>query len=333
MGSRMQFYRHERPFVLDSGSVLDRVTIGYHTYGQLNAKGDNVVWICHALTANSDAAEWWSGVVGAGKVIDTRRYFVVCANILGSCYGTEADLFSGETPLLITIRDMVRAHVLLREHLGIARVCLLMGGSMGGYQVLEWALQEPSVIGQMFLIGSAASESAWGVAIHTAQRLAIEADPTWNTGAPGSGEKGLMAARAIGMITYRTYQQYVAAQSGPASQLEGFRAESYIRYQGHKLVRRFFARNYWLLTKSMDSHNIGRGRGEDMEAVLRSMPQRSLVIGIDSDLLCPFVEQKFLAQHLPHAQLIGIDSMYGHDGFLTESAKISGYLSAWLAKG
>ena len=325
MGSLLQYYRHKRPFALEGGLVLDEFTIAYHTFGRRD--GNNVVWVCHALTANSNAEEWWSGLIGPGKVIDTDKYFVVCANILGSCYGTEAALFTGDTPALVTIRDMVRAHILLREHLGVERIRLMMGGSMGGYQVLEWAFQEPEVALELFLIGTAASESAWGIAIHTAQRLAIEADPTWREG----GEQGLKAARAIGMLTYRTYQQFVMAQTGPPEHIQGFRAESYIRYQGEKLARRFAARNYWLLTRSMDSHHIGRGRGADMETVLHGIRQRTLVMGIDSDLLCPFTEQKFLAQHLPRARLIGIDSIYGHDGFLTESAKISGYLAEWLA--
>jgi homoserine O-acetyltransferase len=341
MASLLQYYHYKHPFVLEGGSILDGLTIGYHTYGRLDERGDNVVWVCHALTANSDAVEWWSGLIGPGKVIDTNRYFVVCANILGSCYGTEAALFEGGNPLLVTIRDMVEAHRLLREHLGIEHIRLLMGGSMGGYQVLEWAIREPAVIGEIFLIGTAASESAWGIAIHTAQRLAIEADLTWNspeagaTGNEGSreaGAAGLKAARAIGMLTYRTYQQFVAAQTGPPGQIDGFKAESYILYQGEKLTRRFYARNYWLLTRSMDSHHIARGRGDNIEAVLQSIPQRALVMGINSDLLCPFVEQKFLAQHLPHARLIGIDSIYGHDGFLTESVKISQYLSDWLGE-
>lgn len=330
MVSLLQYYHYKHPFVLEGGTVLDGLTIGYHTYGRLDESGENVVWVCHALTANSDAEEWWSGLVGPGKVIDTNRYFVVCANILGSSYGTKAALFEGEQPLLVTIRDMVGAHKLLREHLGIERIRLLMGGSMGGYQVLEWAIQEPAVVRELFLIGTAASESAWGIAIHTAQRLAIEADPTWSS--PEGGAAGLAAARAIGMLTYRTYQQFVAAQTGPAGQIEGFRAESYIRYQGEKLTRRFHARNYWLLTRSMDSHHIARGRGNNIEEILQSIPQRTLVMGINSDLLCPFVEQKFLAQHLPHAHLIGIDSIYGHDGFLTESGKISQYLSDWLGE-
>ena len=352
MASSLQQYHYKHPFVLEGGGVLDGLTIGYHTYGRLDEQGNNVVWVCHALTANSDAVEWWSGLIGPGKVIDTNRYYVVCANILGSCYGTEAALFDGEKPLLVSIRDMVAAHRLLREHLGIPSIRLLMGGSMGGYQVLEWAIQEPALIRELFLIGTAASESAWGIAIHTAQRLAIEADPTWYnhgqaalvarghaTGAvetggatPGEmpGAAGLKAARAIGMLTYRTYEQFVAAQTGPAGEVEGFRAESYIRYQGQKLTRRFQARNYWLLTRSMDTHNIARGRGGNIETVLHSIPHRTLVMGINSDLLCPFVEQKFLAQHLPQAHLIGIDSIYGHDGFLTESARISEYLASWL---
>jgi homoserine O-acetyltransferase/O-succinyltransferase len=333
MSSLLQYYRYKRPFVLEGGLVLKELTIGYHTFGSLDADGGNVVWVCHALTANSDAVQWWQGLVGPGKAIDTERYFVVCANILGSCYGTEAALFTGETPALVTIRDMVQAHRLLREHLGIRRIDLLMGGSMGGYQVLEWALLEPEVIRQLFLIGTAAAESAWGIAIHTTQRLAIEADPTWNQAGPGAGKKGLMAARGIGMLTYRTYQQFVSAQTGPVESLQGFHAESYIRYQGEKLTQRFFARNYWLLTRSMDSHHVARGRGQRLEAVLGGIRQRSLVVGINSDLLCPFAEQKFLARHLPEARLIGIDSDYGHDGFLTESAKISVYLTDWLREG
>ncbi|TDX00395.1 homoserine O-acetyltransferase family protein [Dinghuibacter silviterrae] len=326
MPSLVQYYRHKRPFALEGGMILNEMTIAYHTFGRLNEDGDNVVWVCHALTANSNAEEWWTGLIGPGKVIDTEKYFVVCDNILGSCYGTEAALFDGDEPTLVTIRDMVGVHRLLREHLGIGQIRLLMGGSMGGYQVLEWAIQEPDVVRELFLIGTAASESAWGIAIHSAQRLAIEADPTWKEG----GEKGLMAARGIGMLTYRTYQQFVSAQTGPQEVLQGFRAESYIRYQAEKLARRFDARNYWLLTRSMDSHHIARGRGMSIEAALQGIKQRTLVIGIDSDLLCPFVEQKFLAQHLPHARLIGIDSIYGHDGFLTESAKIGGYLREWL---
>jgi homoserine O-acetyltransferase/O-succinyltransferase len=330
MSALLQYYHYKRPFALDGGSVLEELTIGYHTYGQMDAERGNVVWVCHALTANSDAVDWWSGLVGPGKTIDTQKYFVVCANILGSCYGTEADLFSGQEPALVTIRDMVRAHQLLREHLGIQQIRLLMGGSMGGYQVMEWALMEPSVIRELFLIGTSASESAWGIAIHTAQRLSIEADTTWNSNEPGAGASGLKAARAIGMLTYRTYSQFAAAQTGPSDVLKGFRAESYILHQGNKLARRFHARNYWLLTRSMDTHNIARGRGGDLEAVLKTIPQRTLVIGINSDLLCPYVEQKFLAQHIPNARLIGIDSIYGHDGFLTESIKISEYLSVWL---
>ena len=324
----MHYYRYEHSFVLEEGTILNGITIAYHTFGRINERGDNVVWVCHALTANSNAAEWWSGLIGPGMAIDTDKYFVVCDNILGSCYGTEADLFSGDRPTLVTIRDMVRVHRILREHLGITRIRLCMGGSMGGYQVLEWAIMEPSVVKELFLIGTAASESAWGIAIHTAQRLAIEADPDWY----GGGAAGLMAARAIGMLTYRTYSQFVEAQSGPAGVLEGFRAESYMKHQGEKLVRRFDPRNYWLLTRSMDSHNIARGRGDNLEMVLRGIPQRTLVMGIDTDLLCPFVEQKFLAQHMPQARLIGIDSNFGHDGFLTESAKIGEYLAEWLGE-
>jgi homoserine O-acetyltransferase len=234
---------------------------------------------------------------------------------------------------MITIRDMVKAHVLLRRHLGIHRIHLLMGGSMGGYQALEWCVMEREVIRRLFLIATSPTESAWGIAVHTAQRLAIEADTTWSESSPGAGSKGLKAARAIGILTYRNYGIMVAKQSDPdAEKLDGFRASSYIDYQGDKLVSRFNAFCYWMLTKAMDSHQLARGRGGDVETVLKTITQPTLVIGITSDILCPLVEQRHLTACLPDANLIEIDSAYGHDGFMVEGEKIATHLRAWLEK-
>jgi homoserine O-acetyltransferase len=233
----------------------------------------------------------------------------------------------------ITIRDMVRAHILLRQHLGIDRIHLLMGGSMGGYQALEWVVMEPQVIGRLFLIATSPTESAWGIAVHTAQRLAVEADSSWRDARPDAGQRGLKAARAIGILTYRNYGIMVQKQTDPdVEKLDGYRASSYIEYQGKKLVERFSVHSYWLLTKAMDSHNIARGRGADVEAILRGIRQKTLVIGITSDILCPFEEQRHLAAHLPEARLIEIDSAYGHDGFMVEGEKIATHLREWLAE-
>jgi homoserine O-acetyltransferase len=335
----MDYFHYEHRFELESGETLPEVTIAYHTYGTLNADKNNVVWVCHALTANADAATWWEGVVGNDHVIDPKKYFIVCANILGSCYGSSGPLSIDpgtkkpyySTFPQITIRDMVKAHILLRDHLRIEKIFLIMGGSMGGYQALEWSVMEKDRIENLFILATSPTESAWGIATHTAQRLSIEADSTWNDMSPDAGKKGLKAARAIGMLTYRNYGIMVKHQTDPDTEkLDNYKASSYINYQGDKLVQRFNAYTYWLLTKSMDSHHLGRGRGGKLEPVLNSITQRTLIIGISSDILCPLIEQKFIANNLPDATLIEIDSTYGHDGFMVESKIISQHLAEWL---
>lgn len=331
-------FHHKQPFLLESGNMLPELAITYHTWGKLNETADNVIWICHALTANSNAKEWWPKLIGEGLLFDTDKYFVVCANILGSCYGTTGpSSLNPDTgvPYLhsfpfITIRDIVNAHILLREHLGIRGIHLLAGGSMGGYQVLEWAVMEPEISKHLFVITTSAKESAWGVAIHTAQRMAIETDPTWTAGELTDGRNGLKVARAIGMLTYRSYESFVKAQTDTNNEkVDQFMASSYIRYQGEKLANRFTAYSYWTLSKALDSHNLARGRGS-LEAVLNSIRTKTLIIGITSDLLCPLQELQFLARHIPDATFAVIDSLYGHDGFLVETEAITQHLSSWL---
>lgn len=335
----MNSYTYTGKFTLENGFNFPQIDIAYTTYGTLNADKSNVVWVCHALTANADVADWWNGVVGSNHVIDPQKYFIVCANILGSCYGSTGPLsinpltqqpYYNSFPL-ITIRDMVNAHILLRKHLGIEKIFLVMGGSMGGYQAMEWCIMENKVIKNLFLLATSASESAWGIATHTAQRLSIEADGTWNTASPTAAAKGLKAARAIGMLTYRNYGIMVKQQTdSDFEKTDNYKATSYINYQGDKLVHRFNAYSYWHLTKSMDSHHLGRGRGGNLKAVLKNINQRTLIIGISSDILCPLTEQHFLSRHIPHATMIEIDSDYGHDGFMVESKIISQHLAEWL---
>ncbi len=272
-------YHYDQAFILENGNSLPELHISYHTYGQLNADKSNVVWICHALTASGDAAGWWDGLVGAGKTIDPAQHFIVCANILGSCYGSTGPLsvdkttgqpFYNNFPLL-TIRDMVQAHILLRRHLGIEQIYLLAGGSMGGYQAMEWALAEPQQIRNLFLLVTSAAESAWGIAIHTAQRLALAADQTFGQPDDQAGAAGLKAARAIGMLTYRNPALMNQQQTDTdVDKTDNFKASGYIHYQGDKLVSRFNAYSYRILTKAMDSHNLARGRAGSAEAVLRS---------------------------------------------------------------
>lgn len=338
----MNFFHYPHHIELECGGSLPELTIAYTTYGKPNAAKTNVIWICHALTANSDAAEWWDGVVGQHHVIDPDKYFIVCANILGSCYGTTGPLsinpltkqpYYSSFPL-ITVRDMVKAHILLRKHLEIDNIFLLMGGSMGGYQAMEWCIMEPAMIKRLFLLATSPAESAWGIATHTAQRLAIEADCSWQSSSADAGAKGLKAARAIGMLTYRNYGIMVQQQTDPdAEKLDNYKATSYINYQGEKLVQRFNAFSYWLLTKSMDSHHLARGRGGNLVSVLQTISQKTLIVGISSDILCPLAEQEFLTHHIPKARLVIIDSDYGHDGFMVESKIISEYLGEWIGYG
>ena len=334
----MKNFQYQQPFLLEAGGSLPGLTIAYHTWGQLNEDRSNVVWICHALTANSDAVDWWPGLVGPNLVIDPQKYFIVCANIIGSCYGTTGPLTTNpatERPFYhefprITVRDMINAHILLRKHLGIEKIFLLMGGSLGGYQALEWPVMEKDTIRNLFLIGTSASESAWGIAIHTTQRLAIEADGTWTDSTDTAGSRGLKAARGIGLLTYRNYEILHQKQTDPnVNKLDDFKASSYIHYQGDKLVKRFNAYSYWILTKAMDSHNLARNRAP-LEQVLSSINQPTLIIGINSDILCPLQEQRLLHQYIPHSTLIEIDSSYGHDGFLIEHERISKAVSEWL---
>ncbi|MCW3078810.1 homoserine O-acetyltransferase [Segetibacter sp.] len=330
------------PFATESGGTISDLKIAYSTYGKLNKEKNNVVWVCHALTSNSAVTEWWPGVVGENCIIDPKKYFIVCANIIGSCYGTtgptSVNAATGQPYFsnfpAVTIRDMVKAHIVLRQHLEIESIYLLMAGSMGGYQALEWCVIESQRIQNLFLVTTSAAESAWGIAIHTSQRLAIEADSSWRDEHLEAGKAGLKAARAIGLLTYRNYRILVEKQTDTdPEKTDNFKASSYINYQGDKLVKRFNAQSYWLLTKAMDSHNLARGRNKTQEQVLQSMPQRTLIMGITSDLLCPVEEQKHIADNIPDATYIEIDSSYGHDGFLIECGKISKHLGDWLNKG
>lgn len=330
-------YTYNRSFKLECGIVLPQLEIAYHTYGRLSAQGDNVIWVFHALTANSDAADWWSGLIGEGKLLDPRDYFIVCANMLGSCYGatsatsihpTNNKRYGKDFPT-ITIRDMVASHQLLRKYLGIEKILLGLGGSMGGQQALEWGIMEPELFHNLCIIASNAVHSPWGIAFNETQRMALLSDSSLYNDSAEAGAKGLEAARAIAMLSYRNYETYHQTQSEKTNKLEDYRAASYQRYQGLKLSKRFHPLAYWTLTKAMDSHNAARKRGAIQE-VLQQISIRTLCIGITSDLLFPIEEQQFLAENIPNAIFKAIDSAYGHDGFLIEYEKLAKLLADFL---
>lgn len=325
------------PFTTESGKTIPSLELAYCTWGNYIPGKSKVVWVCHALTASADCADWWPDLIGEGNAINPQDYFIICVNIPSSCYGSSGPMsinpdtkepYYGDFPLF-TIRDIVQANILLRKKLGIEKIHLLIGGSMGGYQCIEWALTENEIFENLVLVATAAKESAWGIAIHTSQRIAIETDPSFGERNAAAGAKGLKTARAIGMLTYRNYQAFVNTQSDDDDRITDFKAASYIHYQGEKLVKRFNAYSYWLLTQTMDSHNVARNRGS-IETVLQQVKAKTLCIGISSDMLCPVNEQLFMANHIRGAKYVEIDSPFGHDGFLVEGKKIGEIVSEFL---
>jgi homoserine O-acetyltransferase len=332
-----RIFSHHQPFALEAGGVLPELHLAYHSLGTPNAEQRNVVWICHALTANRDPADWWPGMVGPGCTYDPAHWHILCVNMLGSCYGSSGPQLPnpatgqpyGRHFPDVTVRDMVRAMELLRQHLGIGRIHTLMGGSMGGQQALEWAVQQPQLFGHLVVLATNARHSPWGIAYNSAQRMALQADPGWDQ--PGGGAAGLEAARAVAMLSYRSYTAYGQTQADEQDdKLQGYRAESYVQYQGQKLRKRFHPYSYYLLSRAMDSHHLGRGRGP-LPSVLGQVQARTLCIGITSDYLFPPAEQQYLAQHIPGARYVEIDSIFGHDGFLVEHVQISQAIAAFYA--
>jgi homoserine O-acetyltransferase len=323
------FYVDE-PFLMESGTTLPGFHLSYTTIGKLNEEKNNVIWIFHALTANSNPAEWWPGMIGKGKLFDPEKHFILCVNMPGSCYGSTGPLDINPSTghswyhgfPFFTTRDMVKAYIPLKDALGIRKVKMGIGGSMGGQQLLEFAIVEPDLFEYIIPIATNASHSPWGKAFNAAQRIAIEADPSWKEERDDAGINGMKAARSIALISYRHYTSYAVTQQDDDKKLEEYKSESYQKYQGEKLARRFNAFSYYVLSKGMDAHHVGRGRTGVKEA-LQQIKAKTLVIGIETDILFPVNEQELLAKEIPGATLAVINSAFGHDGFLLEYDKIN----------
>lgn len=334
----MPEFKYGGVFGLESGETLPGFHLEYQTFGSLNADKSNVVWIFHALTANSNPLDWWEGLVGYGKLIDPGEHFIVCVNMPGSCYGSISPLsvdprtskpYYHRFPL-VTPRDMAAMYDLLRIHMEIDRIHLALGGSMGGMQLLEWAIQQPLLFGHVVLIATNAKHSPWGIAFNAAQRMAIEADSTWKDEQAHAGLAGMKAARAVAMLSYRNYHPFLQTQGETdRNKRDDFKAESYQRYQADKLAGRFNAFSYYVLSRSMDAHNVGRNRGS-VEEALALIRARTVVVGIESDLLFPVEEQLHLHRHIPGAQFRLIDSPYGHDGFLIECGQLHDIIHSFV---
>lgn len=335
---------------LDDGSTLAPVTLAYEAWGTLAPQADNVVLLCHALTGNAHArdderpgdprAGWWNPLVGPGRVFDTDRYYVICSNALGGCDGSTGPVsphpVDGAPYRLrfphVTVGDMVRAQRELLRRLGMVRLAVVAGGSLGGLQALEWALAYPDLVDRALVVAASGRLSTQGLAIDDIARQAIMADPAWKGGnyPPGAGPAtGLALARMLAMLTY-TSAEGLEARFGraPASRRGAWPTfgphldvASYLHYQGEKLVRRFDANTYLYLSSAMDRYDAAEGRGSDAEAFARIRAE-VLTVGISSDWLYPPGQVRALVAGIRaaggRARYVEIASPHGHDAFLKE---------------
>jgi homoserine O-acetyltransferase/O-succinyltransferase len=345
-----------RPLELEGGGRLEEVRVTFETYGELSAGGRNAVLVCHALTGSAHAAGrhgegevpgWWDPLIGPGKAIDTRSHFVVCANVLGGCYGTTGPTsldpvtgapFGPDFPRF-GVRDMVEVQRRLVEALGVRSLKAVVGGSMGGMQALEWAVGHPDTVRGVVAIAVGARHSAWAIGLNEVARRAIMADPLWEGGrypAHRQPETGLGLARAIAMLSYRSFdslearfgRERTAQDDGLAS---SFEIASYLAYHGVKLVRRFDANTYLGLTRAMDEYDLAAGRGR-LDEVLGALDRPALVMGIPSDVLYPEAEQRRLVEALPRGRYVRLVSPHGHDAFLIEFVQLAAQLRRFLGE-
>lgn len=330
---------------LESGRTLAEVELAVETSGTLSPTRDNVILVCHALTGDAAAVGteenpgWWRGLIGPGRWIDTDEYYIVTMNVLGGCSGSTGPTsinprtdkpYAADFPQ-VTIRDMVKAQYFGLRHMGISGVHAVIGGSMGGMQALEWAIMYPFFAKKIVPIAASLQFSPMGIAYNDIARQAIMNDPEWQDGYynVGKGPKqGLSIARMVGMVTYRTealFQERFARKLQHGQNVTDedalFEVESYIQYQGEKLTKRFDANSYLRLLKSMDTHDIGRGRGGIVKA-LKRIRAEAFVVGIREDVLFPVTLQRDMHEQLTRLGLrsewVEISSIYGHDAFLVD---------------
>jgi homoserine O-acetyltransferase len=370
VGHRQFFtFATDHPFAVESGAVLRDVTVAYETWGSLNTDASNAVLVCHAWTGDSHAAGragpghptpgWWEDVIGPGKHIDTNRWFVVCANVLGGCQGSTGPAsphpadgrpYGSRFPV-VTIRDMVRHQARLMDHLGIKQWASVLGGSMGGMQVLEWVITYPQRVRSIVAIASCMQSSAQQIAWGVIGRRAIRLDPRWRGGdyydaEPGDGPaEGLSIARQVAQVTFRSDNVFTerfgreltdqAAVGDTFGLWQEFEVERYLHYHGDKLVRRFDANSYLIIGKAMDLHDVARGRGS-LEAAMARITVPNLTIGINSDVLYPPYQQRQTARLLSRTGMpssyIEIDSPHGHDAFLIHFEQVGEPIAKFLAK-
>ena len=353
----------DQPLRLDSRAVLNGLEIAYRTYGTLNADRSNAVLVCHALTLDQHAAGenpatgkpgWWSKVIGPGLALDPAKHFIVCSNVVGGCMGTtgpssvnlETGRVYGLTFPVITIADMVRAQAMLIDALGIETLFAVVGGSMGGMQVLQWAADYPDRVFSAICIASAPRHSAQNIAFHEVGRQAVMADPDWRGGDYDSQgarpEKGLAVARMAAHITYLS-EAALQRKFGRELQRDGlswsfdadFQVESYLRHQGASFVDRFDANSYLYITRAMDYFDLAQAHGGVLaNAFVKARNVRFCVLSFTSDWLYPTTESRAIVKALNAAtarvSFVEIDSDKGHDAFLLDEPVMHGALSGFV---
>jgi homoserine O-acetyltransferase len=333
---------------LENGEVLTTVTVAFETYGSLNARTNNVVMLCHALSGDAHAAGrdratgslgWWDSMIGPGKAFDTEKYFIICSNVLGGCKGTTGpssiDPATGKPYgldfLVITIGDMVNVQARLLDHLGIDRLLAVAGGSMGGMQALEWLVSRPGRVRSVIAIATAARHSPQQIAFHEVGRQAIMADPNWKEGNYYGGPlpgRGLAVARMLGHITYMSdlsmeekFGRRFLDDRRPFKFTGDFEVEEYLHHRGNSFVERFDANSYLTITKAMDFYDAGRDR--PLVEALSQVDARALVVAFKSDRLYPAHQSQEITRACKLAGLDAthceVDSTYGHDAFLLET--------------
>lgn len=366
MDSSGSTYTHPN-YVLENGALLPTAQLRYQTYGTLNETRDNVLVICHALTGNASLHSWWGDLLGPQRAFDTDQYYIVCCNILGSCYGSTCP--TSVNPMTeqpygidfpnVSVQDTVRLQLLLcQEELQIRQIKCVIGGSFGGMQALEYAIQGGShvpyciqhgefhnYVRSCIPIACGSYHTAWQIGISEVQRQAIYKDSEWRLGHYFQATNGLEIARQLGMISYRTAVGYetkfgrttTAAKDDTTAAMDygsdvPWQVKNYLEYQGRKFLSRFDPVTYVKLTEQMDSHNIARNRSPDVNRVLQTMELPTLVLGIDSDILYPVHEQQQLSTNIPASQFELIHSLDGHDGFLLEQEQVAHHIQEFLNK-
>ena len=362
-------FPNDRPVALDSGKTLQQVTIAYETWGELNSDKSNAILLCHAWTGDSHAAGsaqdgqptpgWWDGLVGSGCAIDTDKYFVVCTNSLGGCQGStgpasphplDGKPYGSRFPV-ITVRDMVRAQVRVSDLLGIDVWHSVIGGSMGGMQVLEWGITFPHRVRTLVPIATCLQATAQQIAWGAIGRRSIRLDPKWRGGdyydaAIGDGPwQGLAIARMVAQVTFRSdnvftdrFGRELADTDADYNGLglwDKFEVENYLDHHGDKLIRRFDTNSYLIIGKAMDLHDVARGRGSLQTAASR-ITAPVLSMGISSDILYPTYQQKQIREIISESggscEYVEIDSPHGHDAFLINLDQVGKPLIEFLQK-